>query len=198
MNDPDTNWFQALDDAVRDGKRLIGGVAEINRVFDHIFELLSSAVAVYLAGSSPTATFLAITALEEIAKAHVGMFRRSSSELKRSKDALYSHAKKHELAAAPTVPMGDRLTETLGVERVDELINDARNGRFAELRERCIYFDRSGGILEVPDDRVDRTRAREVLLFCIEAFDDSLVGYTNHSLEQSGRIDELFSKAATS
>ena len=36
------------------------------------------------------------------------------------------------------------------------------------------------------------TRAWELLLLAIETLDDSLVGYSNHTMLKSARIDEMF------
>ena len=196
MPSADNEWWGEMEKTIGAGRRLIHGVEEFNRVCDHIAGILSNAAALFLARAAPTAAFLAITALEETAKARAGIFRRSGEPLERTKDPLYRHGKKQVLAAAPTVAMGTRLHDALGPDRVKVLMVQVRTGELVGLRECCIYFDRPDGQLQVPTDLVSRERARELLLFSIEAFDDALVGYTNHSIELSYRTDELFAKVA--
>ena len=75
----------ALEQSLQAGPRMVEGFAEIDRACDHILQLLNDATLLFHKGSWPTAAFLAITALEEAAKTHVGMFRRSSSNHKRER-----------------------------------------------------------------------------------------------------------------
>lgn len=188
----DEDWLVSIERAIGQGKQLVTSAGDLDRVIEHIYGLFSSAVSLYLANSAPTAAFLAITALEETSKAHVGLYRRSPEDLKRYKDQLYSHKKKHLFAASPTVPMGARLVDILGTERVEALVEEATSGELVRLRESCLYFDNLEGELKVPADVVDQARAQEIILFCIEAFDDALVGYTTASLALSSQIDKLF------
>ena len=178
------------------GEQLICTPAEVDRLCDHIVMLLSSSATLLREGDAGSAAFLAITALEETAKAHVGMWRGPGDPVERRKDVLYSHKKKHELGAAPTVAMGRRLSEAIGSEQVAELMRQARAGELVSLRERCLYFSRTGNEFLTPSDFLNPERARQLLLFSIEAFDDALIGYTNYSMTLSKRTDELFANVA--
>jgi len=57
----------------------------------------------------------------------------------------------------------------------------ATSGQLVFLRESCLYIDRVGSDLVAPTEVVPKEGSRELLLFALEAFDDALVGYTNHS-----------------
>jgi AbiV family abortive infection protein len=74
-------------------------------------------------GSHSTTTFLAITALEETAKVHVGMYRSAGQAIPRRKDPMYKHGQKHLLALGPTVAMGSRLQNAIGETRMTQLIH---------------------------------------------------------------------------
>lgn len=90
--------------------------------------LLRDAAAILASGSHATAAFLAITALEEVAKVHLGMCRRATEPAPRRKDPLYRHEDKHRLAIGPTVATGSRLQQAIGGDRMNELIVQAREG----------------------------------------------------------------------
>ena len=80
-------------------------------------------------GSHASTVFLAIKALEETAKIHIGMYRNADDAAPRRKDPLFRHDKKHCIAASPTIAMGSRLKEAVGEKRMHELIKIARNGQ---------------------------------------------------------------------
>lgn len=187
-------WIFAFERALEAGPKIVQGSDEINKALDHILQLLRDATLLFRNGSWPTASFLAITALEETAKTHVAMHRKSSSEhsKKRSKDPLYRHKDKHLLGASPTISMGDRLSNAIGSDRLKELIELAASGHLVSLRESCLYLERTNETLLTPNDVVSKEYSRELLLFSLEALDDALVGYTNHSLTVGERADELF------
>ena len=114
MTDLYENWRHALEETFAAGERIGKTIEQFNKACEHITQLLQDASALLEAGSHATSAFLSISALEETAKVHMGMYRCSNIPLKRSKDPLYKHARKHELALGPTVVMGDRLQAALG------------------------------------------------------------------------------------
>jgi AbiV family abortive infection protein len=193
------DWFESVAEALSAGRRLVDGVSSVNRALDHIERLLVDASVLFQAGSYSTSVFLAITALEETAKAHVGMFRAAGrSEAPRFKDPLFHHGKKHRLAAAPTVAMGARLPAAIGEDRVRDLVADAQTGALVRLRESALYFSSDKGQVVAPVDLISRERARELILFAIEVFDDGMVGYTDHSYEIGNHLDHIFTMIADS
>jgi AbiV family abortive infection protein len=158
--------------------------------------LLLDASVLLEAGSPASAGFLAITALEETAKIHIGMYRKSAETLPRRKDVLFRHQEKHHIAAAPTLAMGSRLKRVIGEPRMHELIELARSGRFAAIRESALYLEKCDGKLRVPSVVVTRDLARDLVLLAIEAFDNAFVGYTNRSYELGEVTDQIFEKWA--
>lgn len=190
--DEDGRWTALLEQALGAGGRVTQGAGEFNRALDHVFGLLRDSVVLLERQSHATSLFLSITALEEIAKLSVGRYRRSTEPLRRSKDPLYSHRDKHYLATRPTIMMGSRLTEAIGEEAIGEIMDQARGGALVALRESSLYLEAVGGALRVPSEIITATKARAIILFSLEAFDDALVGYTNRSMEVGAAADKLF------
>lgn len=187
-------WLSALEEALAAGQQLGTTADEFDVACDHIVQLLSDASTLLDKGSHATATFLAITALEEIAKVDVGMFRRSAKPIKRSKDPLYKHTQKHLLALAPTVAVRSRLQKAIGEPRMNELIKLGRAGGLVGLREAALYVEQGNAALQTPKAAIPPSIARELLLLATEAFDDRLVGYTNHSFELGTHTDAIFAR----
>src|SRR5689334_5256450 len=106
----------------------------------HVRTLLGDAVAAYEAGSFGTAVFLAITSMEETAKAELLAFRlpRPAGVKPKGRDPLRDHGKKHAIAIGPTTFMG-RLPKLLGEETCARLADEAHSGGFVDLRERALY-----------------------------------------------------------
>ena len=196
MNDSSANWWSSVGAALAVGQPFASSTEEFDQACEHIVQLLQDASPLLAAGSHATATFLALTSLEEISKVHVGMFRRSPLPVKRSRDPLYRHDEKHRLAAAPSIAMGSRLQAAIGEARMNELIGLARSGGLVHMREAALYVEQKNGALSIPRNAFSISTARELLLLALEAFDDALVGYTSHSLELGNQTDSIFAKWA--
>ena len=108
MTSIEDEWQQAVVDAVSVGKCIAETAEEFDLGCGHIVQLLQNASLLLQSGSSATAAFLTITAMEEIAKLHVGIFRKSTENPPRNKDPLFRHNRKHYLATMPTLGMGSR------------------------------------------------------------------------------------------
>lgn len=67
-----------------------GGGCLVGACTDHIIVLRSDAVALHQRESYGSATLLTTTAIEEVAKAHIGIFR-SGTEIPRRMDTLFRH-----------------------------------------------------------------------------------------------------------
>jgi AbiV family abortive infection protein len=172
------------------------GSEGFDRAGDHVLTLLEDALAAFGRGSFGTATFLALTALEETAKADMMVFRRKLGEPPKRGDPMRSHANKHGIAVRDTTFMG-RLPKLLGPERCEALNAEADAGELVPLREASLYVDVKDGVLMTPKDVVGADRAREILLLAVEAADDALVGSTNHSMEVwSPAFDAMFERLA--
>jgi AbiV family abortive infection protein len=196
MTSTDEPWLDLLDAALAAGPKLILSAVEFDAACDHVLQLLEDAHLLWSTRSYPSAAFLAITALEETAKVHVGMYRTGSEPAKRGADPLYGHSQKHALAVGPTVAMGSRLPAAIGQERASAVLARAASKELRLVREACLYLERSKDDLQIPGERISREDAKDLLLLAIEAFDDALVGYTAHSMEIGSRADVLFSATA--
>lgn len=177
--------------------RLIELVEEFNSACEHIVLLLEEAEVIFQHSGYSTTVFLAITAIEETAKAHFGAFTAGGPDPeKRKNNIFYDHGKKHLMAAMPTVPMGRRLPAAIGEDALARIIEMSHGKELLGLRESALYFERRDGTLKVPRATIDRNLSRTVLLYAIEVFDDALVGSTDYSMKISHRTDELFDRVA--
>lgn len=188
-----------VESAVAFGGALYGEatVVDFNSAFDQVVALLDDAALLFERSSFNTAAFLAITAIEETAKAHVGLFRRGGVVAKhKGRDPLRDHKKKHQMGVLPTVFMGKRLATVLGNDACARLENEAQTDGFTTTREASLYCARLNGRFVTPRGAVTGARARELLLLAIETLDDSLVGYSSHTIAERGRIEVLFDRIA--
>ena len=176
MQNSTDKWWSSLERTLSAGQQIANSSMQFDLACGHIVQLLIDASTLLAAGSHATATFLAVTALEETSKVHMGTYRRATSPVKRSRDPLYNHSQKHLLAFGSTVAMGSRLQAAIGESRMNELIELGRGGGLVGLREAALYVEQSGNVLNAPKAVVVESTARELLLLAVEAFDDALVG----------------------
>lgn len=185
--------IRAVENVLEKGSKFsIASTEDFNRCVDHIVGLLNDAALLYRFGSCATSAFMSIAAIEEAGKSEMGLYIKQEASRKIKKDLLCDHKKKETVAVMPTVAMGQRLVDALGVERIEELHRLTYSGDLKRLREDALYWDIKNGRLELPEEVVDKAFARDLLLFSIEVFDDRLVGYTHYSIEVSRATDELF------
>jgi AbiV family abortive infection protein len=182
--DGDT-FFPAVEEAISYGgpkDSRLTSAAEFDATGAHVMVLIADAAAMYRRRSYGTCVFLAITALEEIAKAEIQFFRVKFkvNGQKRGRDPLRDHAKKHVIAVRPTTFMG-RLPNLLGGERCARLQKEAEEGSLVELREQALYAHFEGRRVMTPAAAISQTRAREILLLALEAATDVLVGWTSET-----------------
>lgn len=178
-----------------DAKPLIRTLGEFNAACAHVALLLEEAAYLHERKGYSTATFLAITALEEVAKTHCGMFIAGGPDASKKKNNLFhQHIAKHRMVALETVAMGSRLQEAIGHQKVAWIEALAHNGGLITLRESSLYFDRNGVNFDTPRTSIDGQLSRAIILYAIEAFDDALVGITSFSMEVAATTDALFKK----
>ena len=199
-DDEASSFFTAVQTAIDFGGPGYGEdpVLGFNMASQHVLVLLGDAVAAFERGSYGTSVFLAITALEETAKAELLGFRieKPESTQKKRGDPLHSHLKKHALAVRPTTFMG-RLPKILGAETCTRLQREATDGSINRLREAAIYVSCSAdGKISTPAMAVDRARAREIVLFALESADDIMVGWTNESYQLGESVEALIAQVS--
>ena len=111
--------------------------------------LLTDAATLFDRGSHGMTAFLAITALEQTAKAHLGVYRRDKPGKGKGRDPLRDHQAKHSMASLPIVYVGLRLTEALGADAYRRLQAEAKSG-FARTRKACLYAEKQHNIFTTP------------------------------------------------
>jgi AbiV family abortive infection protein len=202
MNDEeekDDSWpgLTAVEDAIAYGGGLYGHKTDFDAAFDHILALLEEAAGLFERESFSTSAFLAVTAIEETAKAHVAIFRKDRLEgTSKGRDPLRDHRMKHRMAILPPMFISDRLERTLGSDTCAKLQKEAETTGFTATREAALYCARVKGKFITPRTAVSAERAWELLVLATEALDDSLVGCTDHTMAESARIDALFDRIA--
>jgi AbiV family abortive infection protein len=199
MTEHDRIFFETIEKAIAWGGS-IGGtdIADaFNIAADHVAVLLEDAYASYKRGSFGTCVFIAISALEETAKAELLGYRARGGDGQKKKgiDPMRSHAEKHIMSIRPTTFMG-RLPGILGDETCQRLIEEAMTGKLKELREIALYVHADENGVRAPASEVSKERAREILLVALESADDVLVGYTALSFELGKRFEELIKEIA--
>lgn len=170
-------------------------IAEFNRGCDHAAGLLDDAFLLFQSSSFATTIFLAITAIEEIAKLDIAVHRRedrTETPKNRREDLLFNHKAKHSIALQEVIAIGTRLPKAIGEERVRELLDMAESGELIGMREASLYTDVVNNTFVSPTERFSRKEARELLLLALEVWDDRLVGLTNHTYELDKRTMEIF------
>lgn len=169
--------------------------AEFDKALIHIENLILSAITLIEKNNHATAQFLIITAIEEMAKAEICIYRRENKKnVKRSKDALFRHSTKHKISANPIILIGNRLKNILGSERVKEIFQKFQNGGIAKERENTLYFYRTESVFHIPGDSYGAKDNIELLLIAIEMMDDKFWGLTERATEICENLNILFRK----
>ena len=186
--------------SVRSGDYIgLNGRDEFNAAAYHARDLIVSASHLLSIGQHAPATFLAITAFEEIAKIKAGHTRswgHSVSDVKRSKDPLFNHTNKHKLAVDPILLIGSRLANAIGQTRVEEIFAGYADGSLSGLRERSLYFSRDSTGLKLPNAEVSTQEAMEHILISIEMFDDYFCFLTAEVSIACEELNALFDSIA--
>ncbi len=139
----DRNGLVTVEEALAYGGTLYDRPEDFNVAIDHVARLLEDAVLLYERKSFGSSAFLAITALEETSKAHVGAFRRDKAGPRpKGGDPLRNHKAKHSMAILPTVFMTDRIIAALGHQRADALHDESQTTSFTNAREAALYCGR--------------------------------------------------------
>jgi AbiV family abortive infection protein len=194
-SDDSSDFFSVVQAAIDFGGPGYGEdiVSGFNTACQHVLVLLEDSVSAFARGSYGTSVFLAITALEETAKAEILGFRieKPDDRKKKGGDPLRSHLKKHAIAVRPTTFMG-RLPNILGAEVCKRLQREAIDGSINRLRETGINLNCSaGGEISTPAMVIEKARAREIVLLTLESADDILVAQTSEPYKLGQSIEAL-------
>ena len=178
-----------------ESRALIHGSEDFNRLCRHVLSLLQDSVRLFESRSFSSAVFFAITALEETAKAVFGMHIHTDSPSGKRKGPLYSHEKKHFLGAGPLpLELRPRIVQILGRDNAKAVLEMAWNGEFGRLRQKALYAEFSPKGINIPSDSISKQLARSVLVFVLDTFDDSIVGYTEVSYSLGKEAEALLQR----
>lgn len=182
-------------------EKLIGfkNQSEFEKALCHVRDLILSSKTLLESQFWTQSLFLSITALEEIAKIEVCIFRgyQDREIEQRSKDLLYNHKSKHAISANPVILTGGRLKKSIGEERLNYIFKELQDGKFVEIRENCLYFQRDNCSLLIPSERINNKLAYEILLITIEMIDDKFWGVTNIASKISDELNDYYGEIET-
>ncbi|UQD57576.1 AbiV family abortive infection protein [Flavobacterium sp. K5-23] len=148
----------------------------------HIENLLNSAILLYKNNFINQSFFLTITSIEEIAKAEVCIYRgfqKPDKTVKRNKDGLFNHKTKHLVAANEITFKFLKSISKIGIEETILIKDKLNNGEFVSLRESSLYFENCQNGTKTPNDLITKTDCLNLLLICIEIFEDRLFGFSD-------------------
>jgi len=182
-----------------EGRAVVDGAEAFNRMCRHVLSLLEDSVRLFESDSFSSAAFLAITALEETAKAVFGMhIQTDSPSATRKRGPLYNHGKKHLLGAGPLpLHLRSRIIQALGREDAQAVLEMARRGDLVRLREKAVYAEFGSNGIEIPSDNISKQLSRSLLVFVLDTFDDSIVGYTKLSYSLGKEAEALFQRVVS-
>lgn len=177
-----------------DDQYSIKEVQELNKVLLHISNLIQDSYTLYNNDSYNTSVCLSVLAMEEISKAHIGIFQGIFNKKSDSTKSylLKNHKNKDILSTSPTMCIGERLKAKIGINKILDIMNDLQNGNMARLRENSIYYFRDNNKICVPKEVISKEKARDLLLYVIEEFDDALVGFTDFSYKLEEKHNIMF------
>jgi AbiV family abortive infection protein len=127
--------------------------ADFNRACDHVERLLNDSYILYNHESYGSSVFLAITAIEEVAKIHFGLYRNNegAENVPGHQDSLFNHREKHRLGLLPTVLMGSRLLEAVDETSLLQVLDKTKQGKLVALRESSIYAENRDSKFKIPE-----------------------------------------------
>jgi AbiV family abortive infection protein len=171
------------------------GREEYNAAVAHVCDLIRASYTLFITGSFAPSLFLSITIFEEIAKIKAGHMRAwgdGRERVKRGKDPLFHHGKKHKISVDPIYLIGDRIANSIGAERAKEIFDGYESGKYSSLREESLYFARTKKGLHIPAKNINLSLAAEHLLIAIEIFTDEFWGVTAEASEICDTTDGLY------
>lgn len=139
----------------------------------HAEFLWNDAVLLLRKESYASSVFFAIVAIEEIGKLSVARFQIAVNQGKypgstaavnrQRKNPLYSHQKKHQLAAFSGFAVNNRADRILGLDNITSLLNLAEAGKLEAIRQNCIYSRPESGSVILP---LTARQKEDAVFFC--------------------------------
>ncbi|WP_022967665.1 AbiV family abortive infection protein [Denitrificimonas caeni] len=160
------------------------GRDEFNAAVTHVVELIRASYALFKQGFYAPSVFVSITVFEEMAKIKAGHTRsrlNTKARVKRGKDPLFNHGKKHKISVDPLYLIGDRIANSIGHDRAVEIFKGYETGEYSEFREKSLYFSRGSSGLHIPAEHFDKKLSAEHLLIAIEICADEFWGMTGET-----------------
>jgi len=164
---------------------LTGGTFEVcleqyKAMISYVEETWSEACRLYIDGSYPLATFLAILVIEETGKLSRlpqdlmlhDVPRRPRSDIPVDK----SHRRKHFVAVVSGALINSRLERVLGRDVVRQVLHLAESDELEKIRQSCLYIDFRDGKVVTPIEVIHPERARVFVVLAGEVMAEVL-GY---------------------
>ena len=194
MDNTKKGYFIAADASSVFSDEYVGlqGREEYNAAVSHVFDLIQASYTLFNTGSFGPSLFLSITIFEEVAKVRTRMWDGERKNVKRGKDPLFSHQKKHKISVDPLYLSAERLIDAIGNERLQEIFKGYESGAYSSLREDSLYFARSTKGLHIPARVISFRLAAEHLLMAIELFCEIFWGTTGEASVICDGTDDLF------
>ncbi|QXP74690.1 AbiV family abortive infection protein [Tenacibaculum sp. AHE15PA] len=194
--------YELINDSIKiSSEKLIGfkSTEEFEKSLFHVKHLIKSSILLLENKFYNQSLFLTITAIEEIAKIEICVYRgfNERTKVNRRKDPLFNHYSKHKISANPIILIGERLKKSIGEDRLIEIFKNLQSGKFIEIRENCLYFERNNEKLIIPNEIIDEKKSYETLLIAIEMIDDKFWGLTELASKISDELNKYYSKIET-
>jgi AbiV family abortive infection protein len=197
--DADNLFFETIQRIINFGgmgyREAAASAGEGSKLFSqaaaHVIATIGCSFDLYSLGRFPPSAFMAITAIEEAARAELLIYVRKSEGETKGRPPLKFHVAKHVAGVRPTVFVGSFLPRLLGNEVCSRLLKEAQNGTLTRLREAALYFELSGTGLQVPAVIVNQRRSYELLALAVECADDILMGYTSETTALEAKLTEI-------
>lgn len=179
---------------ISDGYIGLYGRDDYNGAVSHVYDLIKASYLLFINDSLGPSLFLSITIFEEVAKIRTRTWfqERERKSVKRGKDPLFNHQKKHKISVDSLYLRAERLTSSVGSERLQEILEGYASGAYSSLREESLYFTRNSKGLHIPAEFISLRLAAEHLLIAIELFCDIFWGTTGEASVICDRTNELF------
>lgn len=142
-------------------------LSQYHKLVRYVEALWKEAARLFHRRNYSLSTFLSVAVIEETAKLSTAWFELLSydapSDASRAANGkgVKKHRGKHFIGLTAGALINHRLDRILGHERVSELLSDAESGRMEELRQKCLYFERSADGPIIPSAQITREIARD-------------------------------------